>query len=1188
MFLKNLEIRGFKSFADRTELTFTNGITSIVGPNGSGKSNISDAVRWVLGEQSIKNLRGGKMEDVIFSGTQFRKPVSLCQVLLTLDNSDRALPLDYTSVTISRRLYRSGESEYYINNTKCRLKDVYELFMDTGIGKEGYSIIGQGKIDAILNGKPEDRRGILEEAAGIGKFKWRKEESEKKLKNTSDNLTRIEDILGTYRKRLGPLSIENEKANRFLQLSKGLKEREINLLVNSMDKLQTKINDLNKVVYGKKIDINSLNSRINVLKKNLDIYNSGIDKKENIKKGYEKKYYDEKNRIQKLNSSIDVLREKTSNIKQNIEKNISQYKILNDKLRYILKQKDIREKEYSAMTTKQKDLVDNIKNHKFILDKVIKNVSSKNSLINNLKNNQIEYLSSISNIKNNIVSIEDNIKKIDDRIVYIEKSCANCDNSIKLNIATKLRLASQINHIKTKIKELNCIIEENKKEISKIRYIIKKDTTELKIANQNCMKLKVNRNMLVNLDRHYEGYNRSVKVLMNHIRSGKTSVNSENCFLLGEVIRVDKKFEIAVEVALGSAISNIITLNEDIAKKLISYLKVNKIGRATFLPLNIVHNKRVLNLRNISGIKGYLGLASEIVNYNIRFKNAVENALGRTVISDDLNSALNIAKYSNYTIRIVTLNGELVNPGGALTGGSFKSNFGNILGRKRKISDLEKQIGSAEKHIEILNRDLAKNENSIRKNDETNLNLNDKIYSNNIDIIKLSEKLNSINSENVKLKKNIDISKNEMSSMINTKKNLDLELENKRNELKKLNLTQEDNSKSIFNLEKELKDKNNSIEEFRNKFTDIKIKKARIDEGILNKSRLIKSIYDDIKEIHSKISDLKVEEKSLKYSKENSIKQIYKNKSEIKIIESSIDRLKNKIDKLKIDQLNIKKKMKDSSNKLQLLNDDINIRKNEIHNFQLNLTKFITKKENLNSKLNLDFDINYEDAHKYKSYIEDIESFKKNIDDLKKKISNIGTVNLGAIEEYKKIKEKVDFMNSQRDDLVKAVLELQDVIKEMTRKMKEVFNCSFTKLRKNFNKTFQELFKGGSADLLLTEGDELTGNIDITVQPPGKKLQNINLLSGGEKGLSAIALLFAILKMKPTPFCILDEIEAALDDANVVRYAEFLKKFSNRTQFIVITHRKGTMEVSDVMYGVTMEEKGISKIVSMDLNKKMS
>ncbi|WP_279146250.1 chromosome segregation protein SMC [Clostridium tyrobutyricum] len=1188
MYLKAIEIRGFKSFADKTKLTLTNGVTSIVGPNGSGKSNISDAVRWVLGEQSVKNLRGGKMEDVIFSGTQFRKPVGLCQVSLNLDNSDKALPLDYTSITVLRRLYRSGESEYYINSTRCRLKDIYELFMDTGIGREGYSIIGQGKIDAVLSGKPEDRRSLLEEAAGIVKFKWRKGEAEKKLKNTNENLIRIDDIMSAYKDRLEPLSIENDKANRFLKLSEGLKEKEINLLIHSIDEIRVKVEKLRDIVAEKKENVDNLNLKFVNLKCKIDKFNKNIDNIIVDRRNCEKNYYDSKSEVQALRSKVELLKEKISNIENIMKKNDLEYDTLKKKMYSTIDEKTLKNNELSKLCNIQVELNNEIEEHQCNLDKYVQTVYNKNELIRNLKDSQIEYLSTISNLKNSISTFTEDIKKTIDKIENLKETYTGYENSLRINFSTKDVIDLQIRDIEKKIKKYEAKIVENKKSIINQKNYLKKFQQELKQINSIHMRYEANRNMLINLDNQYEGYNRAVKMLMKHIKSGKAQVEQNSCFVLGEIIKVDKQFEVAIEIALGGAISNIITKDEKMAKHLIKYLKSNNLGRATFLPLTIIKARKISENKLFSKIDGYLGIASDIVECDSYFKNALEYVLGRTIISRDIDSALNIAKTSNYTVRIVTLQGEIVNPGGALTGGSLKSKASNIIGRKREIKSIDIKLGESEGKIKSISQLISNYEESIRKFDEENLNLRDDIYSKNIDITELKGKINNINNENLKLEKNIDISKKQIQNHDIEIKEYKKELESKKLTLKNFNNKQSFNNESILTLEEDLKGKNETIDNTREKLTALKIKKAKVDEGILNINNALKNHEENINEFKNKILNLKNEANDFNSNIKKYYEEIKKNKLDIEEKNNCILKFENIIKKLKIDEIKIKDKVKILNGDSQNLALEINKKEQELHKSQLNLTKFIANEENMYSKLNSDMKITYEEALKYKFKIENVEEFKTKIQNLKKQISDIGVVNLGAIEEYKELKQKVDFMESQKQDLINANNELNNVIYEMTDKIKVVFNANFNKLRKNFNETFKELFKGGSADIIITNGDELTGDIDITVQPPGKKLQNINLMSGGEKGLSAIALLFAILKMKPTPFCILDEIEAALDDANVARYAEFLKKFSKSTQFIVITHRKGTMEVSDVLYGVTMEEKGISKIVSVDLNENIS
>ncbi|MCT8976849.1 chromosome segregation protein SMC [Clostridium sp. CX1] len=1188
MFLKFIEIRGFKSFADKTELVFKNGVTSIVGPNGSGKSNISDAVRWVLGEQSVKSLRGGKMEDVIFAGTQFRKPVGLCQVSLTLDNEDKKLPLDYTDITISRRLYRSGESEYYINNTQCRLKDIHELFMDTGIGKEGYSIIGQGKIEAVLSGRPEERRSLLEEAAGIVKFKWRKEEAEKRLQNTEANLVRIDDILSTYQERIEPLRIENEKAKRFIKLSEELKNKEVNIIIHSIEKLQKKIEEIEGSIRGMNLNADELNSSLLKLKDDIRNWSEEIENLNAKNTNNRKEYYDSKSRKQAIESETKLLNERLANLNSIIEKNLIELKEVESKTDIFLSDEALQVEEISSLKAKQTEIDKQINELVTEIESMEASILDKSNLIKKLKDDQIEYLSIASNLKNNIAILNNDIETIKDKISSIRNSCESYLHSIKINSSTKEILTKQIEEITGKVAEFESRIKSNKQQINRLNVDLSEREKEIKALNNLHSKLEANHNMLVNLDKQYEGYNRAVKVLMGDVIKGKASVDKNSCFVLGEIIKVEKKFETAIEIALGGAISDVITKDEDVAKVLIKYLKSNNIGRATFLPLTIVKGKKVSGETELKKIEGYIGVASTLIGYEERFTNAVEYILGRTIICNDMDSALKIAKKSNYSFKIVTLSGEVVNPGGSLTGGSLQHRSTNIIGRKREIEDIKLKLKETEENLIRVTSSGQKLAKDIKLLDEENLNLKDEVYFQNIETTKVKGKINAIDTESGKLKESLLVSNKEIELLSDKLKESVKELSIKEKELEEIKKNQSGNDELIINLEQELKEKSDTIIDGKERLTHYKIKKAQIDENVINKTSVLEKIKGDINDLKLKQRKIADENKKSDRSIEEYGKQIIINNGEVENIETYILKLEETIKNQDIEIIKIKEKVSIHSKRVEDLQLLINKKEEELHKTQLALAKHTSEKESLYSKLNDELEITYAEALEHKREIENIDTYKKDILSLKNSISALGVVNLGAIEEFKELIEKVGFMTTQREDLINAKEELLSLINEMTDKMKIVFNENFNKLRKNFDETFKELFKGGSADLILSEGDELTGNIDITVQPPGKKLQNINLMSGGEKGLSAIALLFAILKMKPTPFCILDEIEAALDDANVVKYAEFLKKFSENIQFIVITHRKGTMEASDILYGVTMEEKGISKIVSVDLSREAS
>lgn len=1187
MFLKSIEIKGFKSFADRTELSFMKGVTSVVGPNGSGKSNISDAVRWVLGEQSVKSLRGGKMEDVIFAGTQFRKPVGLAQVTLTLDNSDGELPVEYSDVTISRRLYRSGESEYYINNVQCRLKDIQELFMDTGIGKEGYSIIGQGKIDAILSGRPEERRSLLEEAAGVVKFKSRKEEAEKRLENTEQNLTRIEDIIRTYEERLEPLEMESGKAKSFLTLSEKLKEKEVNLIINSMDGLYEKTESIKKEIKNVQSDINNLTESREKLKKADKNLNKELEEFDIKFQKDQQDYYKNKSQHQAVESETELLEERLKSLQSFIEKNSQEIISIEDKIKSLCNGKTSHELELNKYQQEQIDLHNNILNYEKEIIALNTSINEKENVINKLKGEDSKLVNSLSDIKNKLAMLKNEKSQLENKIQELKVSCENYINSSKINSNTKCLLENSVSEINVKINSYNEEIKRKKLEISKLNNFVLKDEKQLKDKNAVSNKLEANYQMLINLEKQYDGYNKAVKTLMRYINNGGVLDTQYECFVLGDIISVSKEFETAIEIALGSAISDIITNDEDIAKRLISYLKDNKLGRATFLPLNIIKSKKINVIENIKNIDGFIGVASELVNYDLKFKNAVEYILGRTIVAADLNKAFIIAKKLDYNYKIVTLFGEVVNPGGSLTGGSIFHKSASIISRKREIEETLFKLKDANKEITEIASGLELNKKAVKELDESCLNLKEEIYNENIEITKLTEKMLSLSLENEKTNQSLAEAKNKILIIKdNLSKNLEETLE-KENLLKEMVNSKETNFVKISELNLKLRDENSSLEELKEKYTGLKIRKAQMDEIVINKIKDLERISNEMDELNEKSYKLSNEIEESKINVQLTEENIKNNKVKLSNINIYLSQLEELFKNNEIEKIKIKDNIKINGEELEKISLILSKKEEDIHRKEVSKVKLDAERESLYSKLNEELCLTYAEALKYKQDIKDINEYKEGILNIKSEISLLGTVNVGAIEEYKEVKEKCNFMNSQKEDLINAKSELMEMIDEMTEKMRTVFSENINILRQLFNETFRELFKGGSADLILTGGDELTANIEINVEPPGKKLQNINLMSGGEKVLSAIALLFAILKMKPTPFCILDEIEAALDDANVLRYAEFLDKFSNNIQFIVITHRKGTMEVSDVLYGVTMEEKGVSKVVSVDLNKQV-
>jgi len=1187
MFLKSIEIRGFKSFAEKTNLTFKEGVTAIVGPNGSGKSNISDAVRWVLGEQSVKTLRGGKMEDVIFSGTQFRKPLGLAQVSLTLDNSDSSLETDYSEITVTRRIFRSGDTEYLINNTKCRLKDINNLFMDTGIGKEGYSLIGQGKIEAILSGKADDRRSLLEEAAGIVKFKTRKDEAEKRLQNTEGNLVRIRDIISTYEERIEPLKLEKDKALQYKVLADELKIKEVSILIDGISNYENKIIEIKKEIDVKIKELNNKKISLNKEKEVILNLKYDIEALDKTNEDERKDFYNKKEELINLKKNIEILKDRIKNVDLILQKD--SLDIENAKIE-IEKNKEYIKSLENNILAKQELINDNkdfLKHKEQDVLGLYKDISDIEMLIKELKEDEFEILSRVSDIKNNISFINKEIKNKEEYRLTAKDSIDSIERNIAINIESINQIKEKSDSIKLDKENINYKIKDNKEIIKEKGKLLKVREEEIRETSKNINILEGKLTTLKDLEKSYEGYQLSVKRLMDRINKNIVK-GAKDTKVLGEIFKSDKKYETAIEISLGSSISNIITKDDSIAKLLINELKTNSLGRATFLPLNIIKGNKINVSNEVKSEKGYIGLASDIIEYNDIYKNIIEYSLGRTIISENMDSALSIAKLTNFKFKVVTLNGEVLSPGGALTGGSiYKKNNSSILGRKREISEIENNIAVLKENYKnaIEAKKLLKEE--IKKLDEQIFNLNDKLHSFNIDIAKYESENLSLIRENEKLLSSLEISKKDIELNEDNISKYISELEKLNEEQINLKNLSFNNKDRISRLENELKFKKENFDE-KNKFiVDIKIKNATLEEGLLNSKSDLERVIEDLKikedNVRYLISDIEAKTKGRK-----------KYIEEIEISNDSIDEINNLIlnfeerfKNYEVLKINLKDKIATADTYINELVEDIRKRELELSKKEIIFNKNESEKELFYKKLNEDYNLTLAEGLDIAVEVSDIQSFKDRIFELKRNISKLGTVNLSAITEYDEIKEKYDFMSNQENDLHKSKEELILVINEMTNKMRKLFIENLKIININFNETFRGLFKGGKAELILAEGDPLTANIEINVEPPGKKLQNINLMSGGEKVLSAIALLFAILKMKPTPFCILDEIEAALDDANVIRYAEFLKEFSKNIQFIIITHRKGTMEASDIMYGVTMEEKGISKVVSVNLNTKI-
>ena len=1180
MYLKRLELQGFKSFADKTVLEFRPGITSVIGPNGSGKSNISDAIRWVLGEQSMKSLRGAKSLDIIFAGTQNRKSLGFAEASLVFDNTDGTLPIEYTEVTVTRKIYRSGETGYYINKVPCRLKDILELFMDTGIGRDGYSIIGQGKIDEILSNKSEDRRHIFEEAAGIVKYRTRKAESEKKLEHTKLNLLRITDIVAEIETNIGPLKNQSEKAKKYLNLREELKNIEIGLFLYNIDKYKKELEEIvsDEEIY--KTQCNDEEGRLERCKALKEELKSEIDRITETIEEMTNLGFESKKDIEMLNSDINVSNTRIENNKEN-------------KLRFEkeVKELETRIKELEEEKKQKQEQIENLKDNK---EKFTKELEEKEKeleeITHKLSSKELQIEEHKKKVEENVdikYELQANINEQDINYQNYEKRQVQIKNEITGNIseldATRLKkeeiskdfyeVENNRNKILSELKEINTKKQEIDRKSKEYESRINMLSGEKRIKESKL-------NFLIETEKEKEGYIKSVKSLLKDCEKNKELAKGMNG-VLANLIEVPEKYQTAIEMGLGAGLQNIVTEDENGAKRLIEHLRKNNLGRASFLPISTIKGKK---LDKINGKNNkVLGIASDLIQYNKKYTNIILNLLGRTVIVEDMETAIKLAKDNNYGFRIITVKGDIINPSGAISGGSVAKKTVNILGRGREIEKLEKEIKESKEKLEKLTKEKEDYENSMEDIVEESESYERQLQDIEIYYATEKEKINAINDNINRIESRLKKLREEAERLETQKKQA---IENKKGFQAKIQEISSENEKlkSIIEEFAELnKDNQKYIDDLNFDITNLRISVSSFDES-----------ENSIEEIQERIQ---TEVENTVKSIENKKVQIEQINQDNVILEKSIEEIKNKISK-------IKEEVENSGNKIQELKEK-RIQKNEkmiyqeeeitskfkvIEELKSQLVKLDAKRTKLSEDINEiinkmweEYELTPNNISDYKKP-ENIQTTQKNVKELRNQIRELGSVNIDSIEEYKTLKERYDFMCEQRVDLETTMTKLRKIISEMTSIMKEQFKEKFEQINKNFSEVFKELFGGGNANLRLEDKDNiLECGIEITVQPPGKKLQNMMLLSGGEKAFTAIALLFAILKINPAPFCVLDEIEAALDDVNVYRYAEYLKKFTENTQFLVITHRKGTMEAADTVYGITMEENGISKLLSMKL-----
>ena len=1179
MYLKSIEVQGFKSFANRLVFEFHNGITGIVGPNGSGKSNIGDAVRWVLGEQSAKQLRGGKMEDVIFAGTELRKPVSYASVAITIDNSDHALPIDFAQVTITRKVFRSGESEYLMNGSACRLRDINELFYDTGIGKEGYSIIGQGQIDRILSGKPEERRELFDEAAGIVKFKRRKAAAQKKLDDESNNLVRVNDILAELEKQVGPLEHQAEKAKEYLKLKEELKKNDVNLFLTEADEFKAELEKFNEAfsvadseLKAAKAEFEKSGTEYEANEEKLGGLNRTIEENSSIAKQAEI----DKNR---LSSQIDLLNEQIKSVLASDE----QFNKRLDSIKERLLDYDEEKKRLISDRFKLTDRLDDMRADCNEVDAQVKNlndgIKELEDTVENCKDDVIDNLNERGQIKAKLQKNVTLLEQVNIRKSELTRQLINCKSEEDTQRQSLDLLQRDLDDIRKELATLGGTLSDREKRQLAARDMINKLNNDISGLSRVVMGESSRLESLKNITERYDGYGNSIRKVMEQKDRYKGIVG-----VVADIIKTQKQYETAIETALGGTIQNIVTDNEETAKGLIAFLKQNKFGRATFLPLSAISGRDIRVDSSLTMENGAVGFANQLVECDSEFTELARYLLGRILVVDNIDNALAIAGRHNHSLRIVTLEGDMLSPGGSMSGGAFK-NSSNLLGRRREIEELEASVSVKEAELKKSEEQLTAAREQLgalrTEIEQIKAEIQDKQLAENT----AAMNLDTASKKQEELNRAYTNSKRESDEIENTVTRINAEID-----ACKVALSESER------IDRELNEKisscNAAIEKHKAELADKQKSAEQLHIELSNFSQQDNYAEENIKRVLREISRLNAEADEIKDSLGSAGDEINEKKENIAKINEAITRAEARIAeyaditaKEREDRDKVQEKQRELFDKREQISERINTLDKEC----MRITGRIEKIESVRDE-RIDYMWNeYEltlirAAELRDENLTNSDELKKNINVLKSDIRRLGDVNVNAIEDYKEVSERYTFLKTQHDDLITARDTLIKVIEELDTGMRNQFIEKFQEIKVEFDKVFKELFGGGRGTLELEEDvDILEAGIRIISQPPGKKLQNMMQLSGGEKALTAISLLFAIQNLKPSPFCLLDEIEAALDDSNVDRYAKYLHKLTKNTQFIVITHRRGTMAAADRLYGITMQEKGVSTLVSVDL-----
>ncbi len=1181
MYLKRLELIGFKSFADRTELEFVPGVTAVVGPNGSGKSNVSDGIRWVLGEQSAKSLRGAKMEDIIFAGSDSRKPVNFAEVSLTLDNTDHSLDLEYSEVTVTRRVYRSGESEYSINKRPCRLKDIMELFMDTGLGKEAYSIIGQGKIEEILSTKSEERRGIFEEAAGIVKYKNRKREAQKRLEETEQNLVRIHDIVSEINEQIGPLAEQAQTAKVYNGLHKQLVEHEVALYVQQIDTTHTKWEAASEKVKELQNELVRFSTEASAREADLEQAKYKVSQIDVSIEELQQALLLVSEETEKVEGQREVLKERLRNLSANRQQTMEQMHRLTEKQHEQEAALQAEQERVEAATQRMREATGELREAENQLASMVQALTDD---VERLKGDYFEKINELTNLRNDIRHHQQTVQTSQVRVDRLlqEQARLEQEEAARLEKMEGYRqsLAEMERSIQAALSDYKALMDALRDSQAQIEA----ERRQLQQLEQRREASKSRLDMLKEMQADFAGFQQGVKEILKARERGFSGIHGA----VAELLIVPEKCETAIEVALGGALQNVVVDNEAVGREAIAYLKKHNAGRATFLPLDVIRPRSLAaeDRRIVEKEEGVIGIASGLVTYAEQYRSIIESMLGNVIVTETLQQANKVARACQYRYRVVTLDGDIVNAGGSMTGGTLKKSSTNLLGRSRQAEELEADMVAIAAEIKEQQEKIVKLTDIVKASEQEQEKLRALGESLRLKEQEVKGLQQQTEAEGRTLQERVFLLAQDLESYQLETGSANEKIARLEEKLLKVQNEEAELSRQISEAEAKRQEQLSSKEEMNQRITSLKVLTAQVTQEYQSRQEQVERLVQqrdmlkrEWEEAQTTLRSLDELEETNEASSAELDAKILEHRQDKERVAALIQERRNERATLYSRQEQVEHETKEIRKKVKAIEEGL-------HQEEVKVNRFDVELDHLLNKLTEEYELSYDLAKQKYPAKGDMQQEQQLVNKLKKEIAALGTVNLGAIEEYDRLYERMQFLTAQEADLNEAKAMLYQVIDEMDEEMSRRFKQTFDDIREQFQDVFVQLFGGGRADLVLTTPDNLleTG-VDIVAQPPGKKLQNLALLSGGERAFTAMALLFAILRVKPVPFCVLDEVEAALDEANVTRFAEYMRHFSKQTQFICVTHRKGTMESADVLYGITMQEGGVSKLVSVRLEE---